>query len=137
MDDWYHNLDVHAPVEDLLALLTEDGFEAHVPEGEFQGHEGFERLYDGWTHRFFDEVHKVKQLDIAPADDRADVTVVVSWQARIWDPPEAESKRLNFDAYQTWVVQRSRTSGQPVILTYIVDALKPRNSTPAYEECLA
>ncbi len=60
---------------------------------------------------------------------------MMNWQARIWDPPEARSTWLDFDAYQTWVVQRSRTLGQLVIAAYIVDAIKPRERTPEYEQC--
>ncbi|MGH8902322.1 MAG: nuclear transport factor 2 family protein [Egibacteraceae bacterium] len=124
-NDWYRKLDVHAPVEAVLALLADEGFEIRIPEGTFRGHDGFKQVYEGWIRRFFDEVHKINQLSISATGDMADVTVVVNWQARVWDPPEPKSKWLDIDAYQTWVVQRSPTSGRPVILTYIVDALKP------------
>ncbi len=124
-DDWYRNLDVHAPVEVVLALVAEDGFEIRIPEGTFRGHDGFTEVYESWIRRFFDETHKVNQLNVTPTGDMADVTVVVNWQARAWDPPEPKSKWLDIDAYQTWVVQRSPASGLPVILTYTVDAMKP------------
>lgn len=125
-NDWYRNLDVHVPVEAVLALLAEDGFEIRIPEGTFRGRDQFKRVYEeGWIRRFFDEVHELKQLSLTPTGDRAEVKVVVNWQARTWDPPEPKSKRLDMDAYQTWVVQRSPSSGRPVILTYTVDVMKP------------
>jgi hypothetical protein len=125
-NSWYRKLDVHAPVETVLALLAEDGFEIRIPEGTFRGHDGFKRVYEeGWIRHFFDEAHELKQLSFTPAEDKAEVKVVVNWQARSWDPPEAKSKRLDMDAYQTWVVQRSPSSGRPVILTYTVDVMKP------------
>ncbi|MGH8930668.1 MAG: hypothetical protein ACRDZO_08600 [Egibacteraceae bacterium] len=124
-DDWYQKLDVHAPVEEVLALLAENGFEIRIPEGSFRGHVGFTQVYESWIGRFFDEAHKINQLSVTAMGDMADVTVVVNWQARAWNPPEPKSKWLDIDAYQTWVVQRSPTSGLPVILTYIVDAMKP------------
>jgi hypothetical protein len=125
-NDWYRNLDVHAPVDAVLTLLAENGFEIRIPEGTFQGHEGFKRVYEeGWIRHFFDEIHELKQLSVTPADDKVEAKVVVNWQARTWDPPEPKSKWLDMDAYQTWVVQRSPDSGKPVILSYTVDAMKP------------
>lgn len=125
-NDWYRKLDVHAPVEDVLRLLAEDGFEIRVPEGTFKGGEGFAHLYEeGWIRHYFDEVHELKKLSFTPAGAQAEVKVVVNWQARSWDPPAAQSKRINMDAYQTWVVQRTPDSAQPVILTYILDASEP------------
>lgn len=126
-NDWYRKLDRHAPIEDVLPLLAEDGFEIRVPEGTFRGGDGFKRLYEeGWIRNYFDEVHELKELSFTTAGEKAEVKVVVSWQARAWKPPAPKSKRIDMDAYQTWVVQRSPDSGQPVILTYIFDASKPR-----------
>ncbi|MGH8907998.1 MAG: nuclear transport factor 2 family protein [Egibacteraceae bacterium] len=124
-DELHRKLDVHAPVQSLLPLLAQDGFEIRISDGTFKGREGFERFYEGWIGRFFDETHEVKQLTVVSSGDRADVSVVVNWQARMWNPPEAKSRFLDIDEYQTWVVQRSPVSGAPVILSYIVDALKP------------
>lgn len=123
---WYRSLDVHAPVDAFLALLAEDGFEIRIPEGTFRGYDGFKHVYEElWIRRFFDEVHTLRQLSFTPAGDKAEVKVVVNWQARTWDPPEPKSQRIDDDAYQTWVVQRSPDSGRPVISTYVVDAVKP------------
>ena len=30
--------------------------------------------------------------------------LVVNWQAKVWNPPDAKSKWLGMDARQTWVV---------------------------------
>jgi hypothetical protein len=131
-NDWYRKLDVHAPVDAVLTLLAEDGFEIHVPEGTFRGSEGFKHLYEeGWIRHYFDEVHSLKQLSFTPTGDKAEVKVVVNWQARAWDPPAPKSKWTDIDAYQTWIVQRSPNSGQPVILSYIVETSKrnPADST--------
>lgn len=126
-NDWYHKLDQHAPVEDVLPLIAADGFEIRVPEGTFRGSDEFKRLYeDGWLRNYFDEVHELEQLSITPAEDKAEVKVVVRWQARAWEPPAPRSRRIDMDFYQTWVVQRSPGSGPPVILTYIVNDGKPR-----------
>jgi hypothetical protein len=125
-NDWYRRLDQHAPIEDVLPLLAEDDFEIRVlPEGTFKGRDGFKRLYEeGWIRHYFDETHTLKQLSFTPAGDKAEVKVVVNWQARAWDPPAPKSQQIDMDAYQTWVVQRSPDSGRPVILTYILDSSK-------------
>jgi hypothetical protein len=85
---------------------------------------------NAWYTTFFDEVHTMKELDITPNGDTADVKLVVNWKARIWNPPDAESKFLHFDAYQTWVVRRG-DAGKPVIAKYVVDNLDAQpDSTP-------
>ena len=125
-DVWYKKLDVHAPTEELLPLLADDELEMRFPEGTMRGHAGFTGWYDRVTRIFFDETHTLKQVALEPASNghRARVKVVVNWQARAWDPPAPKSKWLGFDAYQTWEVQRS-PDGRPVIVTYIVDELRP------------
>lgn len=122
---WYQALDVHAPVEEMLPMLAADGLEMTFPEGVQRGQDGFRRWYETVTHRFFDEVHTLQNLTVTLNGDRADVKLVVNWQAKIWDPPAPRSVWLGFDAAQTWVVERSPTSGRPVVRTYIVDALTP------------
>jgi hypothetical protein len=124
VDGWYRKLDVHAPVDEVLPLAADDGLEMVFPEATLHGHADLRNWYETVTRRFFDEVHEMRQLDISPNGDRADVKLVVNWQARIWDPPEAKSKWLGFDAYQTWVVERA-ADGKPVITRYVVDDLAP------------
>lgn len=125
VEDWYRALDVHAPVEEVLPMLAEEGLEMTFPEGTMRGLDQFRDWYDKVTHRFFDEVHTMKQLDVVVGADRADVKLVVNWQARIWDPPAPNSVWLGFDAEQTWVVKRSPQSQRAVIVNYVVDALEP------------
>jgi SnoaL-like domain len=127
---WYRALDVHVPVEELLPMLTPDGLTMVFPEATLHGIEEFKGWYKTVTNRFFDEVHEVKEVDSTLHGDHSDVKVVVNWQAKIWDPPEAKSKWLGFDAYQTWVVTRA-ASGEVVITKYVVDSLKPMEGSAA------
>lgn len=122
VDDWYVALDVHAPVEDLVAMVAKDGLEMYWPEGPTFGVDEFKGWYDRVTHTFFDEIHTMKTLDIAMRGDEADVKLVVNWQARVWNPPDAKSKWLGMDARQTWVVRRT-DDGAVVIQKYVVDGL--------------
>jgi hypothetical protein len=69
-------------------------------------------------------VHTLRSVQVSPRGQQADLKVLVNWQGRVWNAPDANSQNLNFDAYQTWVVERSPQTGKPVIKTYIVDELK-------------
>jgi hypothetical protein len=127
VNDWYRKLDVHAPPDEVLSLVAQEdeGLDMEFPEGTVRQPDGFRSVLDTWYHRFFDEVHTLKELDITTDGDRANVKLMVNWQCKIWDPPAPKSQWLGFDAYQTWVVGRSKTSGQPVIVQYVVDKLDP------------
>jgi hypothetical protein len=138
VDTWYAKLDVHAPVEELLPLLADDGLEMNLPEVTLHGHTEFIQWYERVIRTFFDEIHTMRELHIALSEPpgetdlevggsstQAQVQLVVNWQARRWNPPAAKSEWLNFDAEQRWVVQRLPKTGKPVVVTYIVDALTP------------
>ena len=125
-DRWYKLLDVHAPTEELLSLIIDDGLEMRFPEETARGHAGFRTWYERVITIFFDEVHTLKEVKTAAGSGPdADVKVVVNWQAKVWNPPEPKSKWLGFDAYQTWIVTRSPQTGKAAIKTYIVDDLAP------------
>jgi hypothetical protein len=117
--------DDHAPVEEFLTCLADEDLEMRFPEATVRGHAEFRRWYDGIVRTYFDEVHTIKELDVSTDGDRAEVKVLVNWQARTWTPPAACSGALVYDAGQTWEVQRSPTSGAPVIVRYVVDTFTP------------
>ncbi len=122
--EWYKKLDVHAPLEEYVPMLASEGLKMVFPEATVEGFEGFKGWYERVIGIFFDEVHTVKEVSVTPKGDKADVKVVVKWEASVWKPPAPTSERIVLDAYQTWEVQRSPESGKPVVLTYIVDELK-------------
>jgi hypothetical protein len=120
---WYRKLDVHEPLENYIPLLAEE-VEMIFPEATVKGFEGFKGWYERVITIFFDEVHNVKEVKlISVSDAKADVKVVVKWEASVWKPPAPNSERIILDAYQTWVVKRSPETQKPVIATYIVDSL--------------
>jgi hypothetical protein len=121
--DWYLKLDVHAPLEEYIPLLAEEGLEMRFPEVTAYGFDGFKDWYERVIGIFFDEVHTLKEVTVTPSAVQANVKVVVKWEASIWKAPAAKSERIVLDAYQTWVVERSPNTEKPVILTYIVDSL--------------
>jgi hypothetical protein len=138
VDTWYAKLDAHAPAEELLPLLADDGLEMKLPEVTLHGHAEFIQWYERVIHTFFDEIHTMKELHITLTGAlretdvevdgslmQAQVQLIVNWQARRWRPPAAKSEWLGFDAKQRWVVQRLPNAGKPVVVAYTVDALTP------------
>lgn len=130
VNDWYQKLDVHAPISEILPLLAGENLEMQLPETTLHGLDEFNSWYDRIIHTFFDEVHTLQTLDITTTRDRAEVQLVVRWEASRWNAPAPKSEKLAFDAAQRWVVMRSPTTQQPAIFTYIVDSLTPLPGYP-------
>ncbi|UCH26548.1 MAG: hypothetical protein JSV66_02565 [Trueperaceae bacterium] len=121
---WYRKLDVHAPMVEILPMLADEELQMVFPEATVTGWAGFEGWYQRVIRIFFDEVHTLKEVTPSVDGDKAEVKVVVQWEASMWDPPAAESARIKCDAYQRWVVKRSPVTKRPVITAYIVDRLE-------------
>jgi len=123
--EWYRALDRHDDLDAVLPYLIDDGLEMRFPEVTARGHSGFIDWYKAVTNRFFDEQHTVTKVDITRLDPGgADLTVVVNWQCKIWNPPAATSEFLGFDAFQTWELVVA-PDGTPQLKTYTVDGLEP------------
>lgn len=122
--DWYDALDRHDPLEQVTGYLANDGLVMHFPEGTLRGHDGFASWYETVTHRFFDEIHELKSVEVKLTSPvHAEVIVVVNWQTKVWNPPAPRSSWLGFDAAQTWSVVLQ--DGAARIRTYTVDGLTP------------
>lgn len=130
VSDWYQKLDVHVSTEEILPLLIGESLEMQLPETTLHGLDDFKGWYDRVIHTFFDEVHTLQTVDITTKSDRADVHLVVRWEASRWNAPAAKSERLAFDADQRWEIARSPLTQKPAIATYIVDALTPLPGFP-------
>jgi hypothetical protein len=121
---WYQKLDLHAPLEDYRSLLAEQELEMQFPEGTFRDFEGFKSWYERVIGIFFDEVHTLKEIKlISVSSEQAEVSIIVNWQASVWNPPASKSERIILDAYQTWVMKRSPQTQKLVIQTYAVDSM--------------
>ena len=122
MRDWYRQLDVHAPIDDVIPYLADDGLEFTIPEGTRRSHAEMREQLNAWYTTFFDEVHTMKELNITPNGDTADVKLVVNWKARIWNRPTRRASSSTSTRTRRWVVQRG-ASGKPEIQSYVVDYL--------------
>jgi hypothetical protein len=120
--DWYHLLDVHAPMLELMPMLATEGLEMVFPEATLRGQNDFVNWYQGVIRIFFDEVHQVVQADVRYEGDEAHMDIVVHWEASVWKPPARNSERISLEAFQRWVVVLE--NDKPVVKTYIVDRLE-------------
>ena len=125
VDQWYHNLDIHASLEEFLAMVADTGIEFRFPEVTVTDKEGLTRWYKRVTSTFFNETHTTQKLAITIDDDLATVKILTHWQASVWNPPAPRSEQQAFLAGQTWTVRRSEQTGQPVVVSYFVDSFDP------------
>lgn len=117
---WYRKLDVHASLLELIPLLADEGLEMVFPEATERGHAGFEHWYERVIRIFFDEVHTVQTVEFVNGGEQ--VHVVVHWEASVWNPPDANSKRISCVADQTWEVVKN-AAGQLQVKKYVVNGI--------------
>lgn len=131
VDDWWRVLDTHAPLEEFMSLVANDDVEFRFPEVTVTDKDGVIKWYKRAINTYFDEVHETRDLTIRvnPVGDQAEVNILTHWQASIWNPPAATREPIDFLAGQTWSVQRSPTSGKPVMVTYFVNTFEPVGAT--------
>lgn len=117
--DWYQNLNVHPPVEDMLRFLADDRLVMKMPERTLHGHAGFREWYHG-VDRFRNQSHTVKALKIETNQNTAMVKVITRWERSDSGAPNPE-ERLPFYAAQTWTLERSPQAQGLRIVAYNVD----------------
>lgn len=128
VSDWYVALDRHVSWEEVRQYLH-DEIRFVFPETTVTDYAGLLSWYETVTRRFFDEAHRVDVADVTLDGDSANVHVVVNWRTRVWDPPNAGSSVLEYEADQDWVVG-VRSDGRLGIRTYVVKDLVPQGDTP-------
>lgn len=125
-ETWFRGLNEHWPMVRMLALLAREDLKMVFPEATLTSLEEFETWYGGVIRTFFDQDHIINSIRSDVRGDEAVVKLTVTWKARQWNPPAATSERILMDADQTWTVRRSAQTGKPVIVSYAVDKLEPR-----------
>ena len=140
---WYLALDNHAPSEELMRLLSDD-VQMVFPEKTLPGIADFRAWYAGGRYSdgtdspgviniFFDENHNVVSVDVtSSASDRAEVKVVVAWQASWFEKPATKAKRTSLDAMQTWTLQRADKNGYGLVITKYNAVAAPFQYAPGF-----
>lgn len=139
---WYLALDQHAPI-DQMARLVSDDVQMIFPEKTLHGKSDFLAWCIGGTYSdgdqapgvyniFFDENHNVVSVEAQVSGDGADLDVVVAWQASLFIPPAAKSKRVSLDAIQKWTVKASDQNPYGMVVTSYNAMAKPFVYTPGF-----
>jgi hypothetical protein len=106
-------------------MLLPADLEMTFPEATVRGPDEFKAWYRGVRRRYFDQVHTVRRCAVRLDGARAEVSILVRWEASTWRPPRAFSQRIVADAGQTWTVVRPPEGGAAVIQRYRVDTFTP------------
>ncbi len=122
---WFRKITDKCPEDEMLAMLSGDGLEMQFPERTLRNYDDFRDWYHGVTRLFFDQVHELKMLAVDIDGERANIELVVNWQAHTWNPPAAYSDWQGYLIHQDWTVKRDQASNRPVIVTYRVGAQDP------------
>ena len=142
VDAWYLGLDQHAPTA-LMGTLVSDDVQMIFPEKTLHGKSDFLAWCAGGTYSdgeqapgvyniFFDEDHNVASVDARIDGDEAEVDVVVAWQASMFIPPAAKSRRVSLDAIQRWSVKASDQNQYGMVVTSYNAMAKPFVYTPGF-----
>jgi len=119
---WFKKLTDKASADELAAMLSGESLEMKFPDDTLRSLADFRVWLKKVTVIFFDQVHDVLHLDVRLDGEKADVNLIVNWQARTWTPPAAYSELTGFNVHQHWVVVRDPRSGKPVVSVYHVGA---------------
>ena len=140
---WYQALDFHVPTEDILKLVADENVSMIFPEKTLHGVGDFLAWYAGGTYSdgeqapgviniFFDENHNVVSVDPQIGDDGVEVQVVVAWQASVFTPPAAKSKRVSADFTQAWTLRRSDKNPYGLVIESYNAVVVPPSFAPGF-----
>lgn len=122
---WFDLLTNKAALADMQAMLHPTELRMVFPEATLASQKDFIAWYETVTHKYLDQVHELKVLDVAVDDASARVNLVVNWQARVWESPAPYSTWMGFNVQQRWEVVRHPSSRAAVIKTYTVEHADP------------
>ena len=141
---WYLALDQHAPIEQCATLVADD-VEMIFPEKTLHGKSDFLAWCIGGKYSdgeaapgvfniFFDENHNVVSVTPTSGLTSGKITlrVVVAWQASIFNPPTAKSRRVSLDAIQDWTVRASNKNAYGLEVTSYNAMAEPFQYSPGF-----
>jgi len=119
--NWFKKLTEHAPAEELLELVSSDAdLLIEFPNTPIKNADEFRAWLHNVTHTFFDQQHVLQMLDISIDGDKAKVRLIVNWQAKTWEAPNAYSKWEGYCVHQEWEVKKDTKRNKAVIVNYKV-----------------
>jgi hypothetical protein len=119
---WYDGTNEHRPVEELLAILSDEVEMLYLnQEHPFVGHAKFREWYADVLLKYFDETHEVEAWSISVDGARATARVTTRWEARSWIPGEAYSRYEAYLTFQVFEIERRVKDGRVVITKKFVE----------------
>ncbi|GIE30760.1 hypothetical protein Ait01nite_038050 [Actinoplanes italicus] len=114
---WFGYLDVHAPEQQLVDCLADDGLVMVFPERTLRSVAEFRDWYATVCLAYTDETHVIEEITATNEGDHIEASVVVIWRAT----QTSDGSRLQMRARQTWELRHTATG--LVISLYRVDEL--------------
>ncbi|WP_262057138.1 nuclear transport factor 2 family protein [Streptomyces sp. STR69] len=113
---WYDLLSEHAPVEELLPFVADQGLVMAFPERTLYSHADFLDWYTAVGAAYTDQSHTVEEVTVHEDGTRVDVDVTVVWTAKSTADGTVSSFRIN----QKWQLERPAPGARPLIVDYRV-----------------
>ena len=124
---WFSLLMKHAPVEDYLPLFDFENpdFKMQLSTFSISNFEDFKKWYVDYSNTYFNSTHELGNINsIMQGEDSTKVEAIEHWIGSFWLPPKATSNRMELFATQSWQISRSKSTGEPIFLSYIPVAFK-------------
>ena len=123
---WYSGTNEHRPVDELLAMLSDDVEMRYPNRAEpFKGKDSFRAWYADVLVKYFDETHYLESCVIKTDGNSATAAVTVRWERRTWAPGTARSRYEASLSNQRFEFSRDPATGRVVICKKIVDTFEP------------
>jgi hypothetical protein len=132
---WYLALDQHVSTEDAYTFLADERLNMQFradPDGDMRDLASFKSWYERITCLYFDENHTVQSVTSSISGGEAVVDIVVGWQASIWEPPAAKSKRVSMEATQRWTIRSSSKNGYGLEIVTYEASVAPTKFAPGF-----
>lgn len=116
---WFDLLSAHVPVEHLLPMLAQENLEMVFPERTLLSHDDFRDWYRVVGENFTNQEHILEELNSRDTEDGVEINLKVVWKA----VQTSDGSHLAFCATQSWLLQKSAQTDQPVTVKYRVHSL--------------
>ena len=118
--EWFDLLSAHAPVDQLLPFVTDDGLEMQFPERTLHSQDDFRDWYTAVGTTYVDQSHDVEKIVATPSGPGTNLDVTVVWKAE----QIADGVRIATRVQQSWRLDGAPGGGRPQIERYHVLALR-------------
>ncbi len=132
VQEWFDLLNGHAPVDQLLPLVSNSDLEMVFPERTLRNHTDVREWYDVVGKTYTNQQHIIEELHSDEKANNTEVSLKVVWKAE----QKSDGSPLAFRATQSWLLKKSPETDRPLIVKYYVQSLDrlmaPRETIDQY-----